>query len=69
MCPLDVPMGDRILPNENCELCGHALEILIEAGDDQDTVYIGCPNGDEDVGHTQHSGQPRTTLVAWGWIL
>ena len=58
-------MGDRILPNEKCKKCGRALEIVYEAGDEYDTVYVGCPTGDEE--HTQHNGQPRATLKAWGW--
>jgi hypothetical protein len=69
MRPEDVPMGDRILPKETCEKCGAPLEVTYEAGDEEDTVFIGCPNGGEDEGHTEYRGQPRDTLKAWGWNL
>lgn len=67
MNPEDVPYGDRILPGETCEKCGEYLVMIEEAGDIEDTVYIGCPAGEEEDGHTHHSGQPRQVLEAWGW--
>ncbi|MFA5137573.1 MAG: hypothetical protein WC489_09370 [Patescibacteria group bacterium] len=64
----DVPIGDRILPDEICGKCGAFLDVLEEAGDEQDTIYIGCPAGDEEDGHTHYAGQPRQVLEAWGWF-
>ncbi len=70
MKPEDVPMGDRILPNEKCEKCGASLEVIQEAGDEEETLYIGCPNKeDEKDEHTEYNGQPKATLIAWGWKL
>ncbi len=71
MRPEDVPMGDRILPGDKCQLCGSELEPIYEAGDEEDTVFISCPfyddPGDKAGMHTEHNGQPRATLKAWGW--
>lgn len=70
MKPEDVPMGDRILPDNRCEKCGSLLEAIQDAGDEEDTVFIGCPNKeDEKDGHTEYNGQPRATLKEWGWKL
>jgi len=69
MKPEDVPMGDRVLPNEKCSLCGATLEVIQEAGDEEETLYIGCPNTEhEKNGHTEYNGQPKATLQAWGWV-
>lgn len=70
MRPEDVPMGDRILPEVKCSLCGGDLEVMYEAGDEDDTVYIGCENIDtmkKEEGHTEYRGVPRKDLIAWGW--
>lgn len=70
MKPEDVPMGDRILPNEKCEKCGESLEIMREAGDEEETLYVGCPNKVlERDGHTEYNGQPKAFLIVWGWKL
>ena len=70
MRPEDIPYGDRILPTEKCEKCGSPLVIIEEAGDEEDTVYIGCPDsGGVGGGHTEHNGQPRKHLLAWGWMI
>jgi hypothetical protein len=69
MNPEDVPIGDRILPGDVCEKCGARLDILEEAGDEYNTLYIGCPDGSEEDGHTHHNGLPAATLEAWGWRL
>ena len=69
MNPEDVPIGDRILPGETCEQCGAVLDIIDSAGDGENTLYIGCPEGTQEEGHTHHNGQPGATLEAWGWKL
>ena len=68
MKPEDVPMSERILPTDVCNFCGAPLEVMQEAGDEEDTVYISCPvKEDEKDEHTEHNGVPRATLHAWGW--
>ena len=68
MRPEDVSLGDRVLPNEKCAKCGSSLEVIQEAGDEEETLYIGCPNKeDEKDGHTEYNGQPKVTLTTWGW--
>lgn len=59
-------IGDRILPGDTCEQCGARLDILDDAGDEQNTLYIGCPDGSEADGHTHHNGQPAATLESMG---
>ncbi len=61
------PIGDRVSPGDTCEKCGALLEILESAGDEWDTRYVGCPNGDEEDGHTHYRGLPAATLAVWGW--
>ncbi len=68
MKPEDVPMGNRIFPDTKCSLCDVPLEMTYEAEDEEDTIFIGCPNKeDEKDEHTEYYGQPRATLKAWGW--
>lgn len=68
MKPKDVPYGDRILPTEKCPDCGAEVCITNEADDEEETMYIQCPNKqDEKDGHIEYNGQPKATLIAWGW--
>jgi len=67
MNPEDVPLGDRVLPGDRCEKCGAPLVIYDSAGDTDNTLYVGCPDGEEIDGHTHYPGIPEKTLDAWGW--
>lgn len=70
MKPEDIPTSERIYPDEGCAFCGASLEAIQDAGDEEDTVFIGCPNKeDENDQHIEYNGQPKATLIAWGWKL
>lgn len=65
---MEIPLGDRITPDETCEKCDRKLIVLEEPGDDEDTIYLGCPNKEDEMdGHIEHRGHPRKTLQSWGW--
>ena len=69
MNPEDVPLAERILPDEKCDFCGAPLVVIDTTGCEEDLVYIGCPNGEGEDEHTEYGGQPRTWLQYWGWDL
>ncbi len=65
---MEIPTGERIYPDEKCRKCGMPLEIISEAGDEEETQFIGCPNKvAEKDDHTEYNGQPKATLKEWGW--
>jgi len=65
---MEIPNSEKIYPGEKCTLCGVALEVIGEAGDEEETIYIGCPDKiEEKDGHTEYNGQPKALLEAWGW--
>lgn len=47
---METPIGDKILPGELCEKCGKQIEVCDEAGDEEDTVYIRCPESEGKMG-------------------
>lgn len=64
----EVPEGNKVYPEELCDRCGNNLEVIYEAGDENDTVFIGCPfSMDDDDQHTRYGGIPRKLLREWGW--
>lgn len=64
---LEVPEGNKIYPDELCSKCGNRLEVVYAAGDENDTVFIGCPFGMGDDDHTEYNGIPRKLLRELGW--
>lgn len=63
----EIPEGNKIYPDEICMKCGNALEVVYEACDEDDTVFIGCPFGMGNDDHTEYNGIPRKQLQGWGW--
>lgn len=63
MKPEDIPEGDRIYPGEKCIKCGKEIEIYDHDGDD---VYLSCPDGEGDDGHTEYSIKAEY-LKYYGW--
>lgn len=61
----------RILYGEKCEHCGAKLDIIDMAGDTDDpmdeSIYIGCPNGEGEDEHTEYGSVTRRQLIEWGW--
>jgi len=63
----DIPLGDRVLPEDRCEKCGKVLVVLDCAEDEENTVYVGCPDCWDEDGHTERGGIPASVLKVWGW--
>ena len=65
----EIPNSEKILPDEKCAHCGAQLEIIHEAGDEEETMYISCPHKVEEKDeHTEYNGQPKALLIEWGWL-
>ena len=64
MKPEDIPMGDRILPGDKCELCDAEIEVFDEV---DEIVFLACPHIEDGDGHTEHNGIKKSILEAWGW--
>jgi hypothetical protein len=58
---------DWVLPGAQCRKCGNPLVIFDGINGENNTLYVGCPIGKEEDGHTHYSGIPASTLRDWGW--
>ena len=67
----NIPMGERILSGEKCEHCETELDIIFMAGDTEDpmdeSINIGCPNGEGEDEHTEYGSVTKSQLIEWGW--
>jgi len=64
---VDNPMWDLILPGKQCGKCRAPLVIFDGIIGENNTLYIGCPKGKAEDGHTFYSNIPVSTLKELGW--
>ena len=65
----EVPESEKVYPTNTCPKCGgKIIEIENSGSSDDELVYLGCENGEEENdGHAEYIGIRRGLLKEWGW--
>jgi hypothetical protein len=63
----DTQIFDLVLPGVKCGKCGAPLVIFDGIIGENNTLYVGCPEGTAEDGHTFYSNIPISTLRELRW--